>query len=188
MKNLFLCAFIVCVMSGTGCARVRVEAPKDPIKVDVSMRLDIYQHVAKDIDAIEGIVSGDRGKAPAFDKSSCLFFFVRPAYAQALEQNVEDAALRRKDRLQELESWQAQGVIGENLSAFVEIRNSEGKDQAALLKLIEAENADRLVIYQSVSKKNGVTIDSVRKLYAIKLQQNAPSGTPVETPNGWQIK
>jgi len=27
---------------GLGCARVSVQAPKDPIKVDISMRLDIY--------------------------------------------------------------------------------------------------------------------------------------------------
>ena len=41
-----------------GCATVRMKAPKEPIKVDISMRLDIYQHVQKDIEAIENIVSG----------------------------------------------------------------------------------------------------------------------------------
>jgi len=31
-----------------GCAKVQVQAPKEPIKVDISMRLDVYQHVEKD--------------------------------------------------------------------------------------------------------------------------------------------
>ena len=50
MKKIFLacCAVVI----GLGCARVRVEAPKEAIKVDISMRLDVYQHVQKDIDEI----------------------------------------------------------------------------------------------------------------------------------------
>ncbi|MDP2911312.1 MAG: hypothetical protein Q8N76_03140, partial [Candidatus Omnitrophota bacterium] len=60
MKNIFIVS--IALVAFLGCARVRVEAPKDPIKLDISMRLDIYQHVAKDIDAIEGIVSGNETK------------------------------------------------------------------------------------------------------------------------------
>ena len=41
-----------------GCASVQVNAPKEPIKMDISMRLDVYQHVVKDIDDIESIVAG----------------------------------------------------------------------------------------------------------------------------------
>ncbi len=49
---------LVMVIFALGCARVRVETPKEGIKVDISMRLDIYQHVSKDIDDIESMVSG----------------------------------------------------------------------------------------------------------------------------------
>ncbi len=55
-----------------GCARVRVEAPKEAIKLDISMRLDIYQHVTKDIDAIEDIVSGGSSKPLSGEKGSML--------------------------------------------------------------------------------------------------------------------
>lgn len=49
---------IVALVLILGCARVSVQAPKDPIKVDISMRLDIYQHIKNDIDDIESIVTG----------------------------------------------------------------------------------------------------------------------------------
>ena len=48
------------VIFSLGCARVMVQAPKEPIKVDISMRLDVYQHIQNDIDDIESIVSGSK--------------------------------------------------------------------------------------------------------------------------------
>ncbi len=186
MKKIILCVCIVFVMSGIGCARVRVEAPKDPIKVDVSMRLDIYQHVAQDINAIEDIVSGTHTKSLPADNRSCLFGILSMAYAQTLAEDVEAAALRRRDRLSDLEMHESKGIIGEDKEGFVVVRSS-GAD-TSLQSLVDAENADRLVIYQSIARKNGVTLDEIKKIYAAKLQQNAPSGTPVERQSGWQIK
>ena len=55
----------MCILFAVGCAKVRVEAPKEAFKVDISMRLDIYQHVGKDIDSIENIVSGAAQKQSA---------------------------------------------------------------------------------------------------------------------------
>lgn len=178
MRITFL-LFLGLILS-LGCARVRVEAPKEPIKVDISMRLDIYQHVEKDIDAIETIVSGGKEKAKPGDKQSLLDCFVSSVYAQeGLSPEVEQAALRRKDRLPELNSLLEKGVIGENKSGLVEARSAEKAD-AALEALIEAENSDRMVIYKSIADKNSTTVEEVRKLYAKRLQENAPSGTPVE--------
>ncbi len=185
MKNIFI--MLVALVAFFGCARVRVEAPKEPIKVDISMRLDIYQHVEKDIDAIESIVSGSKDTKKTADKQSLLGFFSGEAYAEeGLSPEVEQAALRRKDRLGELSSWQAKGVIGENKNGLVEIRSSEG---AGAGQIVSAENADRTIIYQSVANKNGTSIEEVEKLYAKRLQASAPAGTPIETPDGaWKVK
>jgi len=80
-------------MVGIGCARVSLQGSEKPIKVDISMRLDVYQHVEKDADSIENIVSGGK------DKQSFLNLFVSVAYAQEeMSPEVHDAALRRKDR------------------------------------------------------------------------------------------
>ncbi|HOW35093.1 MAG TPA: DUF1318 domain-containing protein [Candidatus Omnitrophota bacterium] len=173
-----------------GCARVSVQGTKEPIKVDIAMRLDIYQHVEKDIDAIENIVSGSQEKSKPADDQSFLEFFVNTAYAQeSLSPEVEQAALRRKDRVNELRTLEAQGAIGENKSGMVEARNSSGDSQ-----LIAAENSDRMTIYKSLAAKNGTSVDEVGRLYAKRLQSDAPAGTPIEIPNGttgayeWKIK
>jgi len=173
----------------SGCARMQVGGTKEPIKMDITMRLDIYQHVEKDIGAIEDIVSGSDENKKAPDKQSFLRILISEAYAQdGLSPKVEQAALRRKDRLPELHSLEARGVIGENKNALVEIRNSEGADSSAS-QILDKENADRMVIYQAVAEKNGTSVEEVQMLYAKRLQADAPSGTPVEAPDSaWKVK
>ena len=176
------------VLAGSGCARVRVEAPKEAIKVDISMRLDIYQHVEKDINDIESLVSGP---AAAADKSSWLDGLCVAAYAQeALSPEVEQAALRRRDRKPQLAAAQQAQVIGENKSGLVEVRSAA---DAAARQLVTDENNDRMIIYRAVAAKNGTSVAQVQALYARRLQSDAPAGTPLETIEGagagqWMIK
>ncbi len=192
MKRIIF--LVLAVGLGLGCARVKVGGSKEPIKIDISMRLDIYQHVTKDIDDIESIVSGAGVKAGANNGHSLMRFFVGVASAEeGLSPEVEAAALRRKDRKSELSSWQGKGVIGANQSGIVEIRAKQD-GTLALEGLIKAENGDRMIIYQAVAKKNGTSVEEVQKLYAKRLQSDAPTGTPIEVLNAatgdyeWQIK
>lgn len=174
-----------------GCARVSVQAPKDPIKVDISMRLDIYQHIKNDIDDIENIVTGSSEKTKGQGSRNFFNVFVTEAYAaQSLSPVVEDAALRRRDRYSELIALQMKGIIGENKLGLVEIRSAD----SSLKELVEAENNDRMVIYQAVAQKNGSSVQEVQKLYAQRLQSDAAAGTPIEVLNSstglyeWKIK
>lgn len=177
-----------------GCAKVNVGGTSEAIKLDISMRLDIYQHVVKDIDAIENIVSGSKDKKKVLDKQSFLRIFVSEAYAgEGLSPEVEQAAFRRKDRLLQLSSWEEKGIIGEDKSGLVEIRNSQSSD-SSLNQIVSLENSDRMIIYQFVANKNGTSVEEVQKLYAKRLQQDAPLGTPIEIVNQktgsaeWKIK
>jgi uncharacterized protein len=168
-----------------GCARVSVQGSKEPIRLDISMRLDIYQHVKNDIDDIENMVSGPKDQAKPKDKQSFLGYFIADAYAQeGLGPDVEQAAMRRKERRSELAGAESRGAIGENKSGMVEIRNGDGSLQG----LVSAENQDRTTIYRAVAQKNGAAIEDVQKLYAKRLQSDAPSGTPIEGPDGWAKK
>jgi uncharacterized protein YdbL (DUF1318 family) len=185
--RITLMLFLVVFLS-LGCARVRVEAPEKPIKVDISMRLDIYQHIEKDINAIEDIVSGPKENVKTDkDKQSMLGFFIAMAYAEDLSPEVQQAAYRRKDRRDQLSSLEAQGIVGENKSGLVVVRNPAAAD-APVQDLVNAENSDRMIIYQSVAKKNGSSVEEVQKLYAKRLQADAPSGTPIESADGWAQK
>jgi len=193
MKRLVL-FLMLGIIFGLGCARVRVEAPKEPIKVDISMRLDIYQHIQKDIAAIESIVSGQETKPKIGDNQSWLGYFVGTAFAQEeLSPEVGQAALRRRDRLSDLNHSQSKGVIGENKSGLVEIR-APGKADSVVEDLVKAENSDRMIIYEAVAKKNNTSVQEVQKLYAQRLQKDAPAGTPIEVLNEssgkyeWKIK
>lgn len=177
-----------------GCARVRVEGAKEPIKVDISMRLDIYQHVSKDIDAIESIVSGEKKASSKNNTQSFMSYFVGTAYAQeGLGADVEAAALRRKERKAELETRQKQGIIGENSMGLVEMRKP-GFTDPPVEPLIAAENKDRMVIYKAIANKNGISVTEVQKMYAKRLREDAPSGTPIEVLNEsrntyeWKVK
>lgn len=191
MKRII--SILAAVIFVFGCARLSVQGSKEPIKVDISMRLDIYQHVQNDIDAIEGIVSGDKGKSVTKDNHSLLGIFTGIAYAEeTLGPEVEQAALRRKNRLSDLHSLEGKGIVGENRMGLVEARDPSRADESAR-QLINAENDDRMVIYKSIAVKNNTSLGDVQKLYANRLSQDAPAGTPIEVLNSygsfdWKIK
>lgn len=170
-----------------GCARVAVEAPKEPIKVDITMRLDIYQHVVKDLEAVDDIVYGPAEKQKAGDDRSFLNLFENAYAEESLGSEVEQAALKRKGRLPALTAWERKGVVGENLLGLVEIRNSS-LATGEVEELVRQENADRMAIYNSLAARNNVTVEEVQKVNAQRQQEKAPSGTPIETKEGWKIK
>jgi uncharacterized protein YdbL (DUF1318 family) len=158
------------------------------------MRLDIYQHVEKDIDDIESIVSGGKSPSPKTDKNSSLGLFLSIAYAQeGLSAEVEGAALRRKDRLSSLSSLEGKGIVGEGKDGSVIVRIQDKAD-SAVQKIISEENADRMIIYNALAQKNNTSLAEVQKLYAKKLQGSAPAGTPIEVleeatgKSIWKIK
>ena len=181
MKRLLF--VLAAVILAIGCARVSVQGSKEPIKLDISMRLDIYQHVEKDIDAIEGIVSGDEGNKKPTDKQSFLSLFINNAYAEEeFNPEVREAALRRRARVDELRAFEEKGIIGENKMGLVEVRDSSQATDS-VRKLVEAENSDRMFIFKSMAAKNNISIEEVQKLYAKRLYHRLAPGTPVEVLN-----
>jgi uncharacterized protein YdbL (DUF1318 family) len=165
MKMIYV--MLAVLFLSVGCARVRVEAPKEAIKLDISMRLDVYQHVAKDIDAIEDIVSGTAEKTPGSKQGSMLDILIPSAYAQeGLSPEVEQAALSRRDRKSQLVSLEESGIATENKFGLVEIKDSA---DSSVKDLIDAENKDRMVIYKAIAAKNGISVEEVQEMYAKKL-------------------
>ena len=178
MKNkMTITVILLAVFLGMGCAQVQVKAPKDPIKFDITMRLDVYQHVAKDIDSIENIVSGKAAPSPK-DGMKINFLMVNAHAEEGLSPEVEKAAMNRKARYADLSSLEGRGAIGENKLGMVEAKGS-----GAPSGLISAENADRMTIYRALSQKNGAPLEDVQKIYAKRLQEDAPAGTPIEILN-----
>ncbi|OGW85362.1 MAG: hypothetical protein A2987_04505 [Omnitrophica bacterium RIFCSPLOWO2_01_FULL_45_10] len=183
MKKIIF--ILAAIFAAIGCGRVQVVAPKEPIKVDVAMRLDVYQHVVKDIDAVEDVVSGKKSAMP----QSRIPSFLGVAYAEeGLSPEAEEAVMGRKSRYQGLISAESSGRIGETRLGFVEVRGAGEGDQS-LKDLVAEENSDRMIIYKSITAKNNAALFEVQKVYAEKLQSGAPSGTPIESASGeWRTK
>ena len=191
-KSLFTLS--LCILLGAGCTRIKLEGSKKPIKVDISMRLDVYQHLQKDINTIENIVSGPDKKHNNSGGQSLLNYILPYAYAgNEIPPKIKQAALRRKERLSELSSWESRGVIGENKVGLVEIRNN-GVRNNSLKRLVKAENKDRTIIYNLLAKRDNTSLLDIQKMYAERLQKDAPAGTPIEALNPntgnyeWRVK
>jgi len=184
MRKKVIVWVVLAAAAGLGCARVNLGGTKEPIKVDIAMRLDIYQHVQKDIDSIENIVAGDK-KQPVKKSGGQSFLncLIKNVYAQeSLSPEVEQAALRRRDRRDILLSWEVKAVVGENKSGLAEIRNSNQAD-SSVEELVKTENVDRMLIYRALAEKYKETLEQIQKVYAEKLINQAPHGTPIETLN-----
>lgn len=183
MKKVCVVVLLMALVT-FGCARVRVEAPKEPIRIDVSMRVDIYQHIQNDIDAIEDIVSGTGNEAPSTDQRSMLDYFIGTAYAQeGLDPAVKAAALRRKERLLILYSLMGKGIIGENKAGLLTIVDKAVSD-TSVEKTVAQENSDRMLIYQALARSNNTALEEIQTLYASRLQNDAPPGASIEVFNG----
>jgi uncharacterized protein YdbL (DUF1318 family) len=173
-----------------GCARLSIDS-KQPIKLDVTMRLDIYQHVSKDVDSIENLISGSASEnPPAVPLKTSLFSIgVETAYAQedsVFPPDVMQAIESRKERRDKLVALEAQGVIGEDFNGLVALKGAGG-DVAA--SVVSEENNDRKKIYGYVAEKNGAGYQETARISARRIQSDAPSGTPVETAAGvWSTK
>lgn len=161
MSRLILSIFLVVLF---GCARVMVET-KEPIRVDISMRLDVYQHVLRDVEAIEEQIYGNQ------EKQINSIFGTALVYAA---DQVDSAIEGRRQRVGKIESYFEQGYIGENREAYLEIIGDNVSDQVK--SIISQENQDRRIIYKDTASRNNAPLDEVKKVFFQNHYQRAPSG------------
>ncbi len=161
MKKIGL-VFVVFIL--LGCARVMVET-KDPIRVDINMRLDVYQHVVQDVNSIEEQIYGDP------QKQMNSIFRLGNVYAA---DKVQEAINRRRERVSKIESYFRQGYIGENKKAYLEIRKKEAPSRVK--EIVELENEDRRVIYRDTARKNNAPLSEVKKVFFKSHYRRASSG------------
>ncbi|MCF7907719.1 MAG: YdbL family protein [Candidatus Omnitrophica bacterium] len=159
-----------------GCAKVSVET-KNPIKVDINMRIDVYQHVAKDAESINDQIYGNKEK-----KFNALFNFAE-AYASDLSADIQAIIDRRRARAQKVESYFNQGFIGENQNALLETRKGAPADAA---ELIAQENFDREAVYTYTATRNSVSISETRKVFLEDDYDRASSGWWFQVPENGQ--
>lgn len=96
---------------------------------------------------------------------------------------VKSALESRKARFGELKSLKAQGLVGENNRGYVQLLGGPAQNKS----VVDAENRDRKLIYQTIVEQNGLAADSlatVEKVFA-KVQANkADHGEKVQDEAG----
>ena len=116
---------------------------------------------------------------------------VHQAYADAkysikqMTPQVEAALQNRRDRYDKLAELKQKGSIGENNQGYVELL---GTDEAAKA-LVEAENQDRKIIYQTIAAQNDLKdeIATIEKVFAQVQRDKAQSGDRIQDEDGHWI-
>lgn len=171
-------SIIILVLFIISCAKISVET-KNPIKVDISMRVDIYQHVVKDVEDVNDQIYGNSEK----DFNS-LFGF-EEVYAADVSEEMSGAISRRKERAKIIEEYFVEGYIGENKDAFLEPRgNLSAEEIITVEEIISEENEDREIIYSAIAQKNYTDISSVRKASFESDYKRSPSGYWFQVSDG----
>jgi len=125
--------------------------------------------------------------------------FINCAYAQEGALEVSTATIRAlktsiKKRFPNLVSYFQRGIIGENNGGLLEIRTWEGvslPERAKVKQLVEAENKDRISLYQEIAKTMGIDpsqLERVQKIFAKQWQKTTPSGTWIQTEDGKWVR
>ena len=96
-------------------------------------------------------------------------------------QSVQSAAERIKERLPRVDNLKAEGKVGETYEGYLAPREDLGPRHQSIL---EAENADRRIIYRSVAERADQTVEAVGRQRAIRIAELARPGVWLQRPGG----
>ena len=97
-----------------------------------------------------------------------------------------EAAGRIKDRLAQVDTLKESGAVGETATGFLESRQTL---EPAQQSLVDAENADRRVIYASIARRTGQSYEEVGLQRALQIASRARPGVWLQKSDGeWYQK
>ncbi len=102
-------------------------------------------------------------------------------------QSAQQIKVNMKNRAPALDKLKAQGIIGEgNTGYLVVLQKTASADD---VKLVNAENADRKLVYKAIAKKEGTTPELVGSRRALQIHEKAKAGTMIQSEKGdWSKK
>lgn len=170
------------LIGSIGCRATVAGDPDRPIKIEAHVTIDVRQ-IKEEARSIEDLVN-----SPAPKKSSRTGeWLVGTAWAE-LSPEVMEAVNSRRERVGQLKTTKAQGLIGEDNQGHVAALGGGPEVQA----LAEAENKDRETIYQAQVKERGLPADAIatiRATFAEEQRDRADPGEKIQTPSGeWVTK
>jgi uncharacterized protein YdbL (DUF1318 family) len=128
----------------------------DPVKVDLNMRVDVYQ------------------LADATVQKRVLA--TQPALT-------DDVQTRMRNRMGEVQVLKNNRLVGESRKGLVEIRSQPpGEFGEYVQRTVEAENKDRATIMQEIAQKKNLAIEEVQRQQAELTRNKAFNGEWIEVP------
>jgi len=152
---------VVSALPGCKTPSVNLSTP-DPIKVDINMRLDVYQH-------------GGNGKTPE----------AKPVPGAKPTPPPSDAGSRRLNRMADIQNFKNSRLVGEGhdgLLLLVPGADLSGDYGAYVKAAVDAENADRLDLMKRISDEKKISLPNVQEKQAEVLRQKAFKGEWIEVP------
>ena len=135
-----------------------------PLKVDIKMKMDVYQHDLK-----EGAKKTETHVS-------------------------DDPETARRSRLGEIQALKNSRLVGENRAGVLDIRNQPAGEYGDYVrKTIESENADRRKLMDKLAKDRAVPLAEIERSQAALFRQSAFVGEWYEQADGsgsfvWQQK
>ncbi len=149
---------IGCVVSSVlaGCSNLGVDLNTDePIKVDIAVKLDVYQHQAEE-------------RAPS-------------STANAAAVSVEE---RRRRRMGEIQTLKNNRIVGENHLGLLEIRTEPpGEFGEYAKRIVTEENEDRIKLMNQLASNESVPMTTIQERQANLFYERAFAGEWIETRN-----
>lgn len=128
----------------------------DPLKVDLNMRVDVYQHADNTV----------QKKAAN----------TQPAAG-------EDVQTRLRNRMGEIQVLKNNRLVGESRRGLLEIRTQPpGEFGDYVQRTVEAENNDRLAMMQEIAQKKNLGLEEVQRQQAELIRNKAFNGEWIEVP------
>lgn len=158
-KTLRIISTVAALVLVGGCSAPTVNlSTAEPIKVDISMRLDVYQH-SKEAAA---------RKSAGPDASA-------------------DPEARRRNRMADIQNFKNSRLVGEGRDGLLSIRvDAAGDTGDYLRKTVAAENEDRMSLMKALSDKEKRNLSDIQAEQAALWQKRSFEGELIEvaTPAG----
>jgi len=156
-RHLALALAALCL---SACSAPTVKlATAEPIKVDIDVRLDVYQH------------NPPAPKAPL------------PSPTPG------NADTRRRSRMADIQNFKNQRLVGEGRDGLLVIRSTPEGDYGEYVRLgVEAENADRLELMKSLAETQKQSLPEIQARQAEAWRDRSFKGEWIEAPSpegGW---
>ena len=151
--KIFCLAAALALLAGCSAPTVNLTTT-EPIKVDISMRLDVFEH-NKD--------NGPKGVGAAA---------------------TGEPETRRRNRMADIQNFKNSRLIGEGRDGLLSIRaDTSGEDGDYMRKTVSAENEDRMTLMKAAAGKAQKSLPAVQAEQSSLWQKRSFEGELIEVAN-----